>query len=441
MDFRPSASQQIVVATARQFLAARCPIELVRSMAWGAPTWPPIPPNARHAPAEPERSSLYAALWRDMAELGWPGLLVPAELGGSGGSLVDVVLLVEEMGRACLPGPFVASAVAATTALVAGGDPSMQKRVLPAMADGDRIATLAVVEERASFDPDAIALACEVPGTLRGEKLFVRDAHLADDLIVAVRGGGDLTLLLVPAHRAGVTRVPLDAGGVERLFAVTFDGVDIRADDVIGTAGRGREPLGAALRAGALARTAEMVGAAQHVLDLTVAHAKTRVQGGRPIGGHQAIQHACADLVRDVDASRGLLYAAAWEAAESDSRSATATPGRDELAVRAEPRPGGETSPSVIETGLGGHFGAPMYSIGLGGPAAGLPMSSIAAAKAYAGDACLRVARRAHQIFGAISYCEEHPLHLFHKRMLAARSDFGDADLHLASVARAIGLV
>src|SRR6266850_2139478 len=98
----------------------------------------------------------------------------------------------------------VASAVAATTALVAGGDPSMQKRVLPAMADGDRIATLAVVEERASFDPDAIALACEVPGTLRGEKLFVRDAHLADDLIVAVRGGGDLTLLLVPTDRRGV---------------------------------------------------------------------------------------------------------------------------------------------------------------------------------------------------------------------------------------------
>jgi len=335
------------------------------------------------------------ALWRGMAELGWPGLLVPIELGGSGGSLVDVVLLIEEMGRACLPGPFIASSVAATTALVAGGDSSLQKRVLPAMADGDRIATTAVVEERGSFDPHAIAISCEVPGRLSGEKLFVRDAHLADDLIVAVRGGGDLTLLLVPADRPGVVSASLDAGGGERLFAVTFDSVEVGADDVIGAPGRGREPLEAALSAGALARTAELVGAAQHVLELTVAHAKTRVQGGRPIGGHQAIQHACADLVRDVDASRALLYAAAWNAAE------------------------------------GG---------GLGGPAARLPMSSIATAKAYAGEACLRVARRAHQIFGAISYCEEHPLHLFHKRMLAARSDFGDADLHLESVARAIGL-
>ena len=367
MDFRPSPPQQLLVATARQFLAARCPIELVQRLASDDRGFDP-------------------ALWRSMAELGWPGLLVPPELGGSGGSLVDVALLVEEMGRACLPGPFVASALAATTALVAAESSAISKRVLPAMADGDRIATLAVVEEGASFDLDAIALACEVPGRLTGEKLFVTDAHLADDLIVAVRGGGDLTLLLVPTDRPGVTRVPLDTAGVERLFAVTFEGVEVGADDVIGAPGRGREPLRAALCAGALARTAEMVGAAQHVLDLTVAHAKTRVQGGRPIGGHQAIQHACADLVRDVDASRALLYAAAWNAA----------------------------------------VGSAEVDIGI--------------AKAYAGEACLSVARRAHQIFGAISYCAEHPLHLFHKRMLAASLDFGNAELHLESVARAIGL-
>ena len=390
VDFRPSAAQQLLVATARQFLTARCPIELAQGLA-----------------SDPR--GFDQALWRGMAELGWPGLLVPSALGGSDGSLVDVILLVEEMGRACVPGPFVASAVAATTALVAGGSPALQKRVLPAMADGDRIATTAVVEGGGSFDLDAIALACEVPGRLTGEKLFVTDAHLADDLIVAVRGAGGLTLLLVPSDRAGVVRVPLDSGGVERRFAVTFDGVEVGADDVIGIPGRGRQPLAAALQAGALARTAEMVGAAQHVLELTVAHARTRVQGGRPIGGHQAIQHACADLVRDVDASRGLLYAAAWQASDGDSRSATASPRRDEG---------------------GGH----------GGPVARPPMSDVATAKAYAGEACLRVARRAHQIFGAISYCEEHPLHLFHKRMLAARSDFGDADLHLESVARAIGL-
>jgi alkylation response protein AidB-like acyl-CoA dehydrogenase len=367
MDVRPSPSQQILVASARQFLAAHCPIERVQRLASDPRGFDP-------------------ALWRGMAELGWPGLLVPPELGGSGGSLIDVALLVEEMGRACLPGPFVASAVAATAALVAAGDSPTGKRALPAMADGDRIATLALVEERGSFDPDAIALACQVPGRLTGEKLFVKDAHLADDLVVAVRGGGDLSLLLIATDRPGVSRAELDPSGLERRSAVTFDAVEVGEDDLIGSAGGGREPLAAALRAGALARAAEMVGAAQHILELTVAHARTRVQGGRPIGGHQAIQHACADLVRDVDAARGLLYAAAWKAA------------------------------------------------------AGSADAEVAMSKLCAGEACLRVARRAHQIFGAISYCDEHPLHLFHKRMLAARADFGDAEPHLESVARAIGL-
>jgi len=152
------------------------------------------------------------------------------------------------------------------------------------------------------------------------------------------------------------------------------------------------------VQAGALARTAEMVGAAQKILEITVEHAKTRVQGGRPIGGHQAIQHACADLVRDVDCARALLYTAAWRATEAPASS------------------------SEKLTAMGGQG------------------SEVAMAKAYAGDAALTVARRAHQIFGAISYCQEHPLHLFHKRIQAASLDFGDASLHLETVARAIGL-
>ena len=372
MNFHPSPPQQLLAATARQFLAARCPIELIQRLAL-------------------DDRGFDATLWRGMAELGWPGLLVPSELGGSGGSLLDVVVLVEEMGRACLPGPFITSAVAATCALTAvDSNPltlGLQKRLLPAMADGERIATLALVEERASFDLDAMTLACDVPGRLSGRKLFVKDAHLANDLIVAVRAGGDLTLLLLPTDRPRVGRVPLVTSGPERLYEVIFDEVAVGADDVVGLPGHGRAPLERALRAGALAKAAEIVGAAQRVLELTVEHAKTRVQGGRPIGGHQAIQHACADLVRDVDASRGLLYVAAWKAAEGDSAEA-----------------------------------------------------DIAMAKAYAGEAGLSVARRGHQIFGAISYCEEHPLHLFHKRIQAASLDFGDADLQLETVARAIGL-
>jgi alkylation response protein AidB-like acyl-CoA dehydrogenase len=362
MDFRPSPAQQLLTATSRDYLRRHCPIELVQRLA---------------LEAQPERSEA-DKLWRGMAELGWPGLLVPGDFGGSDGSLLDVILLVEELGYACVPSPYITSAVAATTLLLAASE-SQRQRTLPALATGDRIATIALVEDRGSFDLGAIAMTCDA-GRLSGRKLFVKDAHVADALVVVLRDG----VLLIPSDRRGIARRPLDAMSDEKVFEVVFDGVPVQEEDRLTVDG---EVVAAALRAGALARSAEMVGAAQKVLEMTVEHAKTRVQGGRPIGGHQAIQHACADLVRDVDCARGLLYAAAW--AVSEGRPASA---------------------------------------------------EIATAKAYAGEACLTVARRAHQIFGAISYCQEHPLHLIHKRIQAASVDFGDAGLHLETVARAIGL-
>ena len=318
-----------------------------------------------------------------MAELGWPGLLIPGDFGGSDGSLLDVILLVEEMGRVALPGPFVTSAVVATELLLSAGVEGPHARLLPGLATGERIATLALVEDGGSFDLRSIALRCDVPGRLTGSKVLVKDVHVASHLIVVLRGG---EMLVLPVDRPGITWLPLDTLSGEKLFEVTFDEVEIGADDRLAPIG---DPAGLAraLALGALARTAEMVGAAQEVLDLAVEHAKTRVQGGRPIGGHQAIQHACADLVRDVDASRALLYLAAW-------------------------------------------------TLGEGVPAEG----EVATAKAFASEACLTVARRGHQIFGAIGYCEEHPLHLLHKRIQAAGVDFGDAALHLETVAATIGL-
>jgi alkylation response protein AidB-like acyl-CoA dehydrogenase len=312
-----------------------------------------------------------------MAELGWLGLLAPPDLGGSGGSALDVILLVEEIGRAAAPGPFVPSAVIATSLLTTVGSAELRKRMLPLLAAGERIVTVGLANHGGALSLDA-------GGRLSGRALFVEAANVADAVIVAARGDGGTELALVPFDRPGVSRLPLDTIGGARIFEVGFDSVALGADERLGHAA---EQLDAALALGALARTAEMVGAAQRVLELAVEHAKTRVQGGRPIGGHQAIQHACADLVRDVDASRGLLHAAAWKLAE-------------------------------------------------GVPAA----ADVAMAKAYAGEACLTVARRAHQIFGAIGYCEEHPLHLLHKRIHAASLDCGDTPHHLEAIAQAIGL-
>lgn len=365
MNFHPSGDQQLLQAASRDFLARHCPLEAPPG---GVPFW-----------QEP------GALWSKIAELGWPGLLVPADLGGSEGTILNVVLLAEEMGRVGLAGPFATSAVAATSLLLREGSRG-QRSAVAKMAQGERVCALAVLEESGELAPDAMALRGD-GGTLDGRKLLVADADLAHDLIVAARGRNGVTLFHIERDRAGVSVAPMPSMAGDRLFEVTFDRVALAADDRLGAEGRGWDALAAAYRLGALAKSAEMVGAAQRILDLAVEHAKTRVQSGRPIGAFQAVQHACADLARGVESARPLVLHAAWAAQE------------------------------------------------------GLPCeAAIAMAKSYSGDACLAVARKAHQIFGAIGYCDEHPLHRLHKHVLAARLAFGTGAEHAETVARAIGL-
>ncbi len=367
MDFQPTPQQQILIRTARAFLAQRCPPERLQALAL-------------------EPGGFAHDVWKDMAALGWPGLLIPPALGGSGGSVLDVIMLVEEMGRACLPGPFVPSAVVATAMLTAAGSGSA-RRLLPAMAVGERICAVAMREESGSYEPEAFAVVGEAPGRLTGRKLFVQDAHVATDLIVIARGGGDVNALMLPQDRAGITLIPMEVMGDQKLFALDFDDVEMRSEDLLGASGGGRALLEPAIRLGALARSAEMVGSAARILDLCVEHARVRVQSGRPIGAFQAIQHQCADLLRDVETSRWLVYAAAWREAEGQDSS-----------------------------------------------------TAVATAKAFCDRACLDVGRRGHQIMGAIGYCEEHPLHLLHKRILAATFDWADLSSYLEVVARSIGL-
>jgi alkylation response protein AidB-like acyl-CoA dehydrogenase len=368
MDLSFSPAQQLLQRSARAFLQQRCPPERVQELA--------LDPRG-----------FAADLWKEIATLGWPGLLIPVDLGGGGASVGEALALVEELGRACCPSPFIASAVVATAALTAAGG-RRARALLSAMAVGERICALAVLEESGRLDPDALAVPVAAPGRLAGRKLFVADAHAATDVIVLGRGVAGPTALLLPMDRPGIGAHALDAMTGDKLFELEFTDVETRADDLLGAPGAGRTLLAPAFRLGALARSAEMVGAAQRVLELCVEHARVRVQGGRPIGGYQAIQHACADLFRDVESARWLTWEAEWK----------------------------------LGSGQADADGA------------------VAAAKAYAAEAGLRVARRGHQIMGAIGYCEEHPLHLFHKRILAASLDAGDAAMHLESVARAIGL-
>jgi alkylation response protein AidB-like acyl-CoA dehydrogenase len=366
VDFRPSESQQLLVTTARDFLRKHCPPERLHELG-----------------ADEGRAR---GLWRAMAELGWIGLLIPGDLGGSDGTLLDVMLLVEEMGRVCLPGPFVDSAVVASWLLATAGNAGQRRGLLPALARGDRTCALALLEESGELAPETMALRL-AGGRLTGRKLFVPDADRADDFLVAARSDAGLSLVLVERARASIEVARTPSMGDDRIFEVVFSRVEVGADDIVGAPGRADDVLAAALRLGALARSAEMVGCAQRILELTVEYAKSRVQSGRPIGAFQAIQHACADLLRGVESARPLVHHAAWKTQQG-------------MDCAAE----------------------------------------VAMAKSHAGDACLGVARRAHQIFGAIGYCDEHPLHHFHKRIVAARLAYGEPAHHQEIVARALGL-
>jgi alkylation response protein AidB-like acyl-CoA dehydrogenase len=370
MDFRLTEPQELLLSTARDVFQQHCPTSLVQELALND-------------------CGFADDLWRRIAALGWPGLMIPETFGGSDGSLLDIVLLVEQMGYACFPSPYLQSAIVCTSILLNAGSAAQQQRLLPPMARGERICTLAILEESASFEPEAITLSGDVGSRLNGAKLFVKDAHIADDLFVVARSRNGFNLLRFESATPGVSLQPVEVISDEKLFEVAFNDVLLTEAMLIGPAGNGWDALVPALQIGALARCAEIVGCAQRILDICSDYAKIREQSGRPIGAFQAIQHHCADLLRHVEASRGLLYSAAWRHQE-----------------------------------------------GMRGSAA-----AIAAAKAYAHDAGLGVARKGHQIMGAIGYCEEHPLHLFHKRIQAASLDFGDAAMHFETVAQSIGLV
>jgi alkylation response protein AidB-like acyl-CoA dehydrogenase len=308
---------------------------------------------------------------------------VPTELGGSGGSIGDALALVEELGRACFPGPFIASAIVATTALTAAGG-RRARALLPALAVGERMCTLAVLEEPGRLEPEAVTLAVAAPGRLAGRKLFVPDAHVATDVIVVGRHAAGPTALLLPMDRDGIIAHPLDSMTGDKLFELELIGVETRLDDLLGAPGDAWALLAPAFRAGALARAAEMAGAAQRVLELCVEHARVRVQGGRPIGGYQAIQHACADLYRDVESARWLMWEAAWK----------------------------------LETGR---------------PDAD---AAVAAAKVHGAAGGPRGARRGPQVKGAHGVSEEHPRHHVHQRNHAAGHDAGDTTRQHDDVAR-----
>ncbi|HTS98464.1 MAG TPA: acyl-CoA dehydrogenase family protein [Streptosporangiaceae bacterium] len=381
MKLAVSAEQAELRDSVRRFLADRAPISRVRELMETA-------------------DGTDRAVWLQAGtQLGLQGIAIPEEYGGAGFGFAEQAIVLEELGAALYGGPYLASAVLAATALLSGSDEAARRDLLPGIASGQTVATLAFTEDDGSWDPEAIRLAAAPGGrdgaggrdggnrwVLSGHKSFVLDGCTADLILVVADGATGLSLFAVEAGAPGLRRRALAAlDQTRKLARLEFDAVPAR---LVGAPGEAAGVLARTLDVAAIALAAEQLGGAQRVLDMAVGYAKARHQFGRPIGSFQAIKHRCADLLLEVETLRSAVgYAAAAVAEDSAEMPAVA-----------------------------------------------------ALAQAYASDVYFHAAAENIQIHGGIGFTWEHDAHLSFKRAKASELFLGDANYHRERLAQRIGL-
>ncbi len=376
MDFAFSEEQEELRRTVRSFLEDTSPETEVRRL--------------MDTPA-----GFDPAVWRRMgAELGLQGLAIPEEYGGAGCGMVEVGLVLEEMGRALLCAPYFASAVLATTVLTRCTDEPLRKRLLPALASGDVAGTLALTEDSGRWDREGVTTTARPHSAhshaarwlLSGHKNFVLDGASADFILTVALAPDDVGIFMVEADATGLTRTPLPTLDQTRRQArleyrdVPATRIQLPLD--------GWQFISSVLDRAAVALAAEQVGVAAKSLDTAVEYAKTRQQFGRPIGSFQAIKHLLADVLLEVESARAAAHFAML-AADDDE---------DQLPAAAN------------------------------------------LAKAYCSDACLKAAQENVQVHGGIGFTWEHSAHLYLKRAKTSQLLLGDPAYHRELLARRIGL-
>ncbi len=376
MNFAFSEEQEELRRTVRAFLESKSPSAEVRRLMETTEGYDP-------------------AVWNQMgAEMGLQGLAIPEEFGGQGFTFVELCIVLEEMGRVLLCGPFFSTVVLAANAILNAGTDAEKKALLPGIASGETKAALAFTEPSGKWDADGITMQASQSGSdwvLNGEKMFVLDGHVADLIVVVARTAGSngtdgISFFTVAGDAAGLTRTALATMDQTRKQA-KLEFANVKATP-LGEAGTGWAALSKTLDQAAIALANEGVGGAQFVLDMSVQYAKDRVQFGRPIGSFQAIKHKCADMLLEVESGKSAAYYAAWAAAEDN----------DEVPVVA------------------------------------------ALAKAYVSDAYFHCTAENIQIHGGIGFTWEHDAHLYFKRAKSSEIFLGDATYHRELLAQRIGI-
>jgi len=377
VDFSFTEEQDMLRILARDFLAKECPKTKVREM-------------------DKDEIGYDLEMWRSMAGLGWMGLIFPEEYGGMRASFVDLVILMEEMGRNIMPGPYFSTIALCALPLLEYGSSEQKTKFLPQIARGDRIWAFALAESSGRCKASDVQLRALLKGTnyvLQGYKLFVSDAHVADYILVVGRTGEGnspeegITLFIVDAKGPNVKTEVIPTIGGDRQFEINFDGVVVPKDNILGKTSNGWDIVAFILQRAAVLKCAEISGACRAVLDMTSSYAKERIQFDRPIGSFQAVQHKLADILIDVDAVQYLLYQAAWGISVD--------------------------SPSPWQ---------------------------ISAAKVKANEVYQRICIEAIAAHGAIGYTMDHDIGLYYRRVKAAQFAAGDTDLHREVISMGLGL-
>ncbi len=377
MDLTFSEEQEMLRTAAADFLRNECPPSMVRTL-------------------ENSEEGYSKGLWGKIAELGWLGLGFPEEYGGAGGSLIDLIVLSREMGRALLPSPFFATVALGAFVIEEAGNERQKSEFLPRIARGECILTQALLETTNTYEPEGMQVRAIARGedfVINGTKLLVPFAHIAEQIICVTRTGfggapqDGITLFMVDARSPGVAIVPLPNIAKARLFAVEFHNAIVPKKNMLGELNTGWAPLQRALQKATVLQCAEIVGACEEVQRISVQYAKDRIQYGVPIGIHQSIQWKCVDMGDAINRARTLTHTAA----------------------------------AAIRDGEAALF-------------------EVALAKACASQTARFCAYEGHQIHPGVGQLVDHNLTLYSPRLKLFEVYLGDADYHLDKVADQLGM-
>ena len=376
MNFTFAEEQEMLKKMARDFLTDKCPKAAVKQMQESEKGYSP-------------------ELWQEMAGLGWMGLALPEKYGGTEMSFLDLTVLLEEMGRACLPGPFISTVVLGALPILESGTEEQKQKYLPGISAGKTIFTLALTEPSANYNANGVTVKATPDKdsyVINGTKLFVPDANVADFMLCVARTDEKaapekgLTVFIVDAKSPGISHTVLKTIAHDKLCEVVFNGVKVSKDSVLGKPDQGWAVVQKIMQKAMVAKCAQSLGGLQQTLEMTVAYAKERVQG-KIIGSFQVIQHYCATMATDVDGSRFSTYQAAWMLSQ------------------------------------------------------GLPcVTEVVIAKAFANEAFGRVSTLAHQIHGAIGCTIDHDLQYYTRQGAAAALSYGSGDACREMLSQEMGL-